>query len=64
VAGIACPTNWKLLNNYCYLTVDINKNFADAKSYCEGLGARLPIISDKVCSYIEINPNNESRFQN
>uniref|UniRef100_A0A1A7X9F6 C-type lectin domain-containing protein n=1 Tax=Iconisemion striatum TaxID=60296 RepID=A0A1A7X9F6_9TELE len=40
----ACPTDWRLFNNSCYLISSVRANWEGGQAYCQDRGAHLAII--------------------
>ncbi|XP_067669831.1 uncharacterized protein [Haliotis asinina] len=43
----SCPSGWSAYNGNCYLYVSVEKNYADASSHCQALGAIVSPTKDK-----------------
>ncbi|XP_060562827.1 oxidized low-density lipoprotein receptor 1-like [Ruditapes philippinarum] len=42
-----CPSDWTKYSSYCYLFVDEEKTFSEARAHCKRLGATLPDIENE-----------------
>ncbi|XP_054653069.1 galactose-specific lectin nattectin-like [Dunckerocampus dactyliophorus] len=46
--GQSCPQNWTQLNERCFISLEENLRFADAESFCNGLGGNLASIHSEL----------------